>query len=93
MLCQSVGVDKSTVSSGKTVNISTGGVLIKTSHNKFNIGDLINVQMTVPPTEGLLEYGGRMQGYARVTRVNKLTKTDSGKLVALQFCHPPKLSV
>jgi len=93
MLCQRIGTDNSAVSSGRTINISTGGILAKTSHNKFEIGDLVNVQMTVPPTDGLLDYGGRMEGYARVTRINKLTKTDAGKLVALEFCHPPKLSV
>ena len=93
MLCQRIGADESAVSSGKTVNISTGGVLIKTSHSKFEIGDLVNVQMTVPPTDGTLDHGGRMEGYARVTRINKLTRTDAGKLVAFQFCHPPKLSV
>ncbi len=60
-------------------------------------GELVSVDMTVPPTEGLLNYGGRFSSYARIVRVDKphsLATTQSHSVtraVALEFCESPKL--
>ena len=54
--------------------------------------------LPLPPTPGLLEFGGKVAGFARVLRADKMCDTlegegsASGKQgVALQFCRPPKL--
>jgi hypothetical protein len=54
--------------------------------------------LSIPPTAGLLESGGRISARARVLRANSIcdSHTDSNLSpdrygVALQFCQPPKL--
>ena len=97
VLCQKVGAAEGGVLSGQTVNVSTGGVLANTSHADIGVGDLLNVQLSVPPTEGLLEFGGRIEGFARVTRIITGRGDSDGnfkaRLIAMQFCQRPQLSV
>jgi len=76
--------------SGYTLNVSTGGLYFETEAGIFEQGNLLKVELDIPPTSGLLEFGGKIAGFARVLR----TDSASGKYgVALQFCRPPKLSV
>ena len=99
VLCQKVGVSANQVYSGETVNVSPGGMLIDINHSQLDEGDLLNVEMSVPPTKGLLEYGGRFSSYARIIRVDAHrssghTKAASiAQTIALEFCESPKLSV
>jgi hypothetical protein len=95
-----VGSVKEQPKSGYTVNLSPGGLYFKTSDCISGQGDLLNVQLTIPPTQGLLEFGGKMRGFARVLRTeNIVVNTGDRDLssekygVALEFCHPPKLLV
>jgi len=99
VLCQKVGQFGGTVYAGNTVNVSPGGVLAEFGDCRLEDGELVSVDMTVPPTEGLLDYGGRFSNYARVVRLDKphspamaesrsLTQT-----VALEFCESPKLNL
>lgn len=98
VLCQKIGLVEENYFTGQTVNISTGGLLAQTQNSKFSIGDFLNVQLSVPPTNGLLEFGGRFEGFAKVIRVNsanhfKTSHPTRHQLIALQFCNRPKLSV
>lgn len=86
---------------GTTVNISTGGLLIKTSHDNVNVGDTVSLKMTVPPSSGLLEKGGRLTAHAKVKRIEKSDKPDLSHAektkdelteIAMQFCDCPKLT-
>ena len=66
---------------------------------RFNDGELISVEMSVPPSDGMLTYGGRVSSYARVIRVappelGKTAKSASQvQHIALEFCVSPKLNV
>jgi len=89
-------VDKS--HSGCTANVSSGGLYLETGADAFERGELLRVELAVPPTPGLLEFGGKIAGFAKVLRADKICDDVAGKSsasgkygVALQFCRPPKL--
>jgi hypothetical protein len=84
--------------SGCAANVSSGGLYFETVAGVFERGDLLKVELAVPPTLGLLEFGGKIAGFARVLRADKIgddsgsSRSGLGKYgVALQFCRPPKL--
>ncbi|MHC5061556.1 MAG: PilZ domain-containing protein [Planctomycetota bacterium] len=99
VLCQQVGKSGGTVYAGNAVNASPGGVLVEFDNCKLRDGELVSVDMAVPPTEGLLKYGGRVSSYARVIRVGRqqsgtLDETRAiTRAIALEFCEVPKLQV
>ena len=93
MLCQRVGINGNEVSAGKTVNISTGGVYFHLSDCELCRDDLLNLELTVPPTEGLLELGGRVSMFARVLRVHppeEISDSPTHHAVAARFLEYPK---
>lgn len=98
--CREVGSQEEQSHSGCTVNVSTGGLYFETSAGTVRPGDLLKVELSIPPTSGLLEFGGKLAGFAEVLRTenigdstppNDLSSTRYG--VAVQFCRPPKLSL
>ncbi|MDH4240805.1 MAG: PilZ domain-containing protein [Phycisphaerae bacterium] len=85
---------------GCTVNVSPGGLYFETAADVFKPGSLLKVELSIPPTSGLLEFGGSISGLGKVLRVHTISgsRTDtelpsvrSG--VALEFCQPLKLSM
>jgi hypothetical protein len=98
VLCQKVGLSDGRFYSGNTVNVSPGGMLVEVANSQFKDGELVSVEMTVPPTEGLLEYGGSFSGYARVIRVHQPQAIrpaicSHASAVAVEFCESPRLRV
>jgi len=95
--CQKVGHPESKmVIRGSTINVSPGGVLMEVGDGVLTAGELLSIEMSVPPTRGLLEYGGRISSYARVVRIRgdslpKVAKPTTPAQIALEFCEPPKL--
>ncbi|MFH1616077.1 MAG: PilZ domain-containing protein [Planctomycetota bacterium] len=84
--------------SGQTINVSTGGLLLETASSEMKKGDLVNIELSVPPTEGLLEYGGRVSSFAKILRVAPSCHLFAGNDqntqrygVAMRFCRMPKL--
>jgi hypothetical protein len=94
IFCQKVGHSGKLIP-GKTVNVSPGGMLVEVKSGDLKSGELICVEMSVPPTEGLLDFGGSFSGYARVVRSHNPSTTENSpeKVVALEFCDSPKLRV
>ena len=82
--CRKIGSIADKTYPAHTGNVSSGGLYIQTVAGKFEPGDLLHVELTVPPTPGLLEFGGKIAGCAKVLRVEK---TGFG----LRFCRRPKL--
>jgi len=85
---------------GRTVNVSPGGLCFQTDADIFKPGNLskgslLKVELSIPPTKGLLEFGGRISGFVRVLRTSNLySPTPADRYgVALEFCQSPKLSV
>jgi c-di-GMP-binding flagellar brake protein YcgR len=92
--CQKVGLSDGRLYSGRTVNVSPGGMLIEMKSPGLKDGELLSVEMSVPPTEGLLDFGGSFSSYARVVRTSdKPQPYDPDNAVALEFCDSPKLRI
>ena len=88
--CRKVGSTAEISCDGYTVNVSPGGLYFETTAGTFERGNLLKVELSIPPTSGLLEFGGKIAGFAKVLR----TDSASGRCgVALEFCRPPKLCV
>ena len=96
VLCQKIGVSADKVYSGRTVNVSPGGMLIDLNAHDLAFGELVNVALTVPPTEGLLEWGGSFSSYARVVRTGRTTAFHEPAMlhsIALEYCQSPHYQI
>lgn len=94
--CHRVDSSPEMLHTGRTLNVGPGGIYFETSSKMFEPGHLIKIDMSIPPTEGILEFGGRVSGFAKVLRTHRIDvdSADSGYHgVAVEFCHPPRLSV
>ncbi len=96
--CREVGSTTGQSHTGCTVNVGPGGLYFETENATFKPGCLLEVELSIPPRQGLLEFGGRISGFARVLRTDNIyeaargTDLTFGKYgVALQFCRSPKL--
>ena len=95
IFCQKVGLSGVKLLPGKTVNVSPGGMLVEMKGHNLKDGELLSVEMSVPPTEGLLDFGGSFSSYARVVRSENHhnSRESAEKVVALEFCDSPKLRI
>ena len=104
--CRGVGSTAEGWHSGRTTNVSPGGLYFQTNVGTFKPGSLVNVELSIPPTTGLLEYGGRISGFARVLRADDISPTEDKTVclrtvgllsarygVAAEFCQPLKLCI
>ena len=96
--CRKVGSTGDKFYTGCTVNVSPGGLYFETAADTLKPGNLLEIKLSIPPTVGLLEFGGRISTLARVLRANSIcdSHTDSNLSpdrygVALEFCQAPKL--
>ncbi|MHC4693062.1 MAG: PilZ domain-containing protein [Planctomycetota bacterium] len=93
-----VDSNKKKLHTGSTVNVSPGGLYFETADGVFKPGSLLKVELSIPPTSGLLEFGGSMSGLGRVLRIHTISDSCKGTElpsvrsgVALEFCQPLKL--
>ncbi len=96
--CREVGSAAERAYIGCTVNVSPGGLYFKTDIATFKPGSLLEVKLSIPPRQGLLDFGGRISGFARVLRTDDVSAGGMdltfGKYgVAVQFCRSPKLCI
>ena len=96
--CRKVDSTAKESHAGCTTNVSPGGLYFETSVNVFKPGSLLKVELSIPPTTGLLETGGSVSGLGKVLRTENIcgTHKDTGQPsvrsgVALEFCRPLKL--
>ncbi len=80
------------------MNVSPGGLYFETAVGTFKPGSMLEVELSIPPKTGILEFGGRISGFARVLRTDDIgvspadTNLSSASYgVALQFCRPLRL--
>jgi hypothetical protein len=100
VLWHRAGGERANVFSGRTVNVSTGGVCFESGHCEIRENDIVNLELSVPPTDGALEFGGRLGTMARVVRVDEakgMMPLESGAMpkiaVAAEFIGLPKFCV
>lgn len=93
--CCKIGSSAENVYTGYTLNVCPGGVYFETAADALKPGNLVEVELAIPPTAGLLELGGRISGLAKVLRTNEVCADSAQSCgnygVALQFCQSPKL--
>jgi len=93
--CIKLGTQCRQSHSGRTINVSPGGLYFEINSDIFKPGNRVRVDMSVPPTSGLLESGGRMCAEAKVLRLQALTMPGKGTSkcygVAVEFCDSPRL--
>jgi len=96
--CSKVGPSKGTLHKGCTVNVSPGGLYFQTAAATFEPGSLVRVELSIPPTTGVLELGGTMSGFAKVLRTHNIrdSRTNANLSsdrcgVAVEFCNRPTL--
>lgn len=102
--CRKVGSTAEKWHSGRMMNVSPGGLYFQTDSGAFKPGSLLDVKLSIPPTTGLLEYGGRISGFARVLRADDIGSAEDRPArphrpglssarygVAAEFCHSLKL--
>jgi hypothetical protein len=86
--CRKVGSTEERLYEGCTINVSPGGLYFQTADDAFKPGDLLKLELSIPPTAGLLEFGGKISGFGRVLRTCCQFEVYG---VALEFCRSPKL--
>jgi hypothetical protein len=101
VLCQKAGLLEGSLFTGNTVNVCPGGVMMEINGAGLDVGELVNLELAVPPTPGLLEYGGRFSTYARILRIDppdpvtaeQLMAGESSDIyrIAMEFCEVPRL--
>lgn len=95
--CRKAGGPDEKKYAGSTINVSPGGMLIEMREIEIAAGQVLTVEMIVPPTEGLLEFGGSFSIYARVLRrgqaANPVSRSESVYSLAVEFCQPPRFRV
>jgi len=98
LLCHKVGSPAEKLYTGHTVNVSPGGLYFETPIDMFKPGNLLKVQLSIPPTAGLLEFGGRISGLGKVLRISGISDSHAGADlpadrygVAVEFSRPLKL--
>jgi len=94
--CREVDSTTERAHAGCTINVGTGGLYFESEDMSFKPGSLLEVELSIPPKRGLLEFGGRISGFAKVLRTDSIsaegTALASGKYgVAVQFCRSPRL--
>jgi len=96
--CREVGSTTEQSHTGCTVNVGPGGLYFETESATFKPGCLLEVELSIPPKRGLLEFGGKISAFARVLRTDNICESAAGTNlssgifgVAVQFCRSPKL--
>lgn len=98
--CRKVESTCKSFHTGYTVNVSPGGVYFKTTTDTFRAGNLLKVELLIPPKTGLLESGGRISGLGRILRIHPTassgTEPNQSSVisgVAVEFCKALKLCI
>ncbi|MEA3225412.1 MAG: PilZ domain-containing protein [Planctomycetota bacterium] len=96
--CRIVGSTDGKSYNGRTANVSSGGLYFETATEEFERGDLLKLELMLPPTSGLLEFGGKIAAFAKVLRMEVIRDDTVGANlargeygVALKFCRPLRL--
>ena len=96
--CREVGSTTGQSHTGCTVNVAPGGLYFETESATFKPGSLVEIELSIPPRRGLLEFGGRISAFARILRADNIYGSARGTNlsseifgVAVQFCRSPKL--
>jgi hypothetical protein len=95
--CSKVDAASQTICTGRTINVSPGGLYFETSADSFSAGNLLRIELSIPPKAGQLDYGGRISAFAKVLRTETIDHIHAARSsynrygIALEFCRSPTL--
>jgi len=96
--CRKMGPGGSESYGGCTLDVSSGGLYFEARADVFKAGDLLRVELSIQPTPGLFEFGGKIAGFAKVLRASNIidSAVETGPSadrygIAVEFCRPPRL--
>ena len=96
--CCKAGSKVGKVHKGRTFNVSPGGLYFECEDIVFTPGNLLQIELSIPPTVGLLESGGSVSGIGTVLRIDMATNSQKNNAlpsarcgIALEFSRPLKL--
>ena len=96
--CCKVGSTTGKSHTGHTVNVSPGGLYFEIDTDTLKPDNMVKINLSIPPTAGQLELGGKISAFGRVLRAHNLRDfhTDINLSsprygVALEFCQSFKL--
>jgi hypothetical protein len=99
LCCHRTGSVAKEVYTGCTVDVSAGGLFFETAADVFKTGNMLTVELSIPPTVGLLEFGGSVSGLGKVVRTHTICDSTTGtdltsarSGIALEFCQPLSFS-
>ena len=78
VVCQRVGSSRRGWFRGFTKDVGTGGVFFESNTDSVGPGELLKVQLSIPPTRGLLDVGGRIGAFAKVVRGSSSRRGGEG---------------
>ena len=94
--CRKATGDQTLVIRTIAQNVGTGGLYLELDSADFEVGDRLQIELTVPPAEGVSPYQGRARCSAKVLRV---TPVEDGRIegirrygVAAQFLDKLRVS-
>ena len=98
--CSPLGSMSEQCGSGRTVNVCPDGLYFEiTGDVIFDTGNLLKVELSIPPTSGELEFGGTISALGRVVRTCNICEACLGSIsnsnkygVAVEFCRLPRLT-
>lgn len=98
--CYKAGHKGGKAHNGRTFNVSPGGLYFECEDSVFIPGNLLQIELSIPPTVGLLESGGSVSGLGKVLRIDTITNSQkttaspsARTAIALEFSQPLKLCV
>ena len=98
--CVQIGSLAEQFQSGYTVNVSQGGLFFESKTDKFKPDDLLKIDISIPPTPGLLNIGGKFAGFVKVLRMDKIVNSEKGENlsssrygIAIEFCKSLRLII
>lgn len=68
-----------------TQNISSGGLYIEVDTPGFQVGDQLQMELTVPPAEGVSPYEGRASCRVQVSRIDRIERRRTGRPARPRF--------
>jgi hypothetical protein len=77
--CRRIGPTPAVVVRTITQNVSTGGLYLELDQPDFEPGDRLNIELTIPPAEGVGPYTGRAACTAEVLRVEPVDGPAAGQ--------------
>ena len=98
--CRGIDTHKKKICHGYTCNVCPGGMLLCTPTQEFTTGEFVQAELLINPAHGVLEFGGKISGFARILRQEqKLLYSQSKNSpsleygIALEFCEILRLRI